>query len=103
GSWVLPYAAIGWMVSHHPGDSFLGNPRISFQHQATRGVALRHARRQARAWAAWAAVCKADTTLQPDIGYEFHEPGLDEIRTLLERHGLPGEAALWERAMKSEI
>lgn len=96
GPWVLPYAAIGWIVRNHPGDSFMGNPRISFQHQATRGPALQDARRRARAWAAWAVVRTANPSLPGDHSYEFAEPDFTNIHAQLLQHGLPGEADLWQ-------
>ena len=34
--WPLPYRALHWIVANHPSQDFPGNPRVSFQHQATR-------------------------------------------------------------------
>ena len=52
--WPLPYTALRWIVAKHPSDDFPGNPRISFQHQATRLRGERQALRRIRAWAVWA-------------------------------------------------
>jgi hypothetical protein len=92
--WPLPYAAMNWILRHHDRDDFPGNPRLSFQHQACRMRPPRQAVRAARAWAVWALACRARPTLPGD-------PTLPElewaaVRGLLETHGLPGEANLWE-------
>lgn len=101
GPWPLPYRAFGWMIRHHPGDTFMGNPRISLQHQATRGIALREPLRCARAWAVWLIACKADPSLEPDRSDPVKELSETEIATLLQNHGLPGETDLWIAAIQS--
>jgi len=93
--WPLPYDALSWIVANHPGNDFPGNPRISFQHQATRLRGLQQELRRARAWAVWALVCQQKPELPGDPAVAAAEPTLDRMNQLLQRHGHPGEAALW--------
>lgn len=97
----LPYAALRWIVSHHGGDDFPGNPRISFQHQALRLRGHRRDLRRTRAWAAWALVCRARPGLRGDPAIETPEPTIPQIESRLIRYGHPGEAALWQNALRS--
>ena len=80
--WPLPYAALKWIVANHPTDSFPGNPRISFQHQATRLRGERQALRRARAWAVWALIQKAKPTLPKDHQHRWfrRRSGLRPVR-----------------------
>lgn len=94
-AWPLPYAALKWIAAHHPSDDFPGNPRISFQHQATRLRGVRQELRRARAWAVWALIREARPSLPGDLADPVKEPTLQQINDLLEAHGHPGEAALW--------
>ncbi|MFP4068822.1 MAG: hypothetical protein ACLFVC_01450 [Opitutales bacterium] len=91
----LPYAALHWIVVRHHSDDFPGNPRISFQHQATRLRGPRAELRRARAWALWALVRDARPGLPPDKAQAIREPTLPEIEAALRRHGHPAESALW--------
>lgn len=95
GDWPLPYAALHWIVANHPGDDFPGNPRISFQHQATRLRGPRQEIRRARAWAVWALVRHAKPTLSGDRCDPVTEPTLEQIHGMLELRGHPGEADRW--------
>lgn len=98
--WPLPYEAIQWIVANHPTDSFPGNPRISFQHQATRLRGKRQALHRARAWAVWALVRKAKPTLPGDYAQAIEEPPLDWITEQLQREGHTNEAAIWRAALE---
>lgn len=93
--WPLPYAGLHWIVSQHPSDDFPGNPRISFQHQASRLRGQRQELRRTRAWAVWALIRQARPSLPGDQTDPVDEPTQEQIRELLEAHGLAGEAALW--------
>jgi len=86
-SWPLPYAAIQWMVQTHPSDDFPGNPRISFQHQATRIRGARRELRQARAWAVWYLICQAKPSLPGDAEQGIVEPSPDLIAEALNHWG----------------
>lgn len=63
----LPYAALGWIVAKNESDDFPGNPRISFQHQATRLRGDREPIRRARAWGVWTIICKVRPQLESDL------------------------------------
>lgn len=93
--WPLPYRALAWVVRHHPGDTFMGNPRISFQHLAARARGPHGPRRRARAWAAWHLVRQARPDLPPDHGHAVAEPCRNTIRADLANLGHPGEANSW--------
>jgi hypothetical protein len=93
--WPLPYAALQWITAQHASDEFPGNPRISFQHQATRFRGDREALRRARAWAVWALICQARPSLPGDTAQKVREPTLPEIEAQLQADGHTGEAELW--------
>lgn len=99
GKWPLPYAALKWIVASHPSDSFPGNPRISFQHQATRLRGERQTLRRARAWAVWALIRKAKPTLQKDYLQAIEEPTIDWIETQLQKEGHTNEVIIWKAAL----
>lgn len=99
--WPLPYAALFWILSKHPSDDFPGNPRISFQHQATRIQGARKEVCSARAWAVWALARTAKPTLPGDVSQGINEPTLDAIFDSLKTHGHPNEAPLWQKAFES--
>ncbi len=95
----LPYAAVAWLLRSHTPDQFIGNPRRHWQHLATRMSGPRAKLRTWRAWACWRIACLAMPQLPPDSEQLLHEnlrePSEEEIRTQLDRLGLPGEVALW--------
>ncbi|MGK0310165.1 MAG: hypothetical protein ACJAYS_001003 [Lentimonas sp.] len=97
--WPLPYAALQWIVANHDSDEFPGNPRISFQHQASRLCGERQILRRARAWAVWALVREAKPTLQKDPTQSIEEPRLSWIEEQLEAVGHTNEVALWRTAL----
>lgn len=97
-SWPLPYAAMAWMIRHHDSDDFPGNPRLSYQHQATRLRGERRALRSARAWAVWAIV-RAIRPQLPGDPTCLELPHKD-IQFLLEQNGHPGESELWRTVLQ---
>ena len=96
-TWPLPYAAMAWIVQHHDSDDFPGNPRLSYQHQATRLRGERREVRSARAWAVWAIVCSIRPHLDGDASCQ--ELSLEEIQHLLEKHGHLGEGLSWRKVI----
>lgn len=96
--WPLPYRALRWIVANHPGEDFPGNPRVSFQHQATRLRGERQKLRRARAWAVWALIREVRPELPGDARETIAEPNRETIERALEAHGSMGEAAVWRRA-----
>jgi hypothetical protein len=99
--WPLPYAAFQWILAHHHGTDFPGNPRISFQHQATRLRGERQELRRARAWAVWSLIRAIRPELEADRTQNICEPTVQDIRILLQTHAHSGESELWLRVLKS--
>ncbi|MEN8662091.1 MAG: hypothetical protein ACN4GF_06925 [Lentimonas sp.] len=99
--WPLPYAALAWIIKNHSSDDFPGNPRISFQHQATRLKGDRQEIRRARAWAVWAIICNARPSLPADDAQDFTVPTIEAIKELLKKHKNPNEAELWIKVLNS--
>ncbi|MCC5805731.1 MAG: hypothetical protein JJU00_05310 [Opitutales bacterium] len=91
----VPYAALQWICTHHPPGRFLGNPRLSFQHQARRMRGPRLKTRRARAWAAWKVCATALPHLPDDEADPRPPPEPAAIADALHRHGYPGEADEW--------
>lgn len=99
--WPLPYAALAWIIDEHQSDDFPGNPRISFQHQATRLRGERQDLRRTRAWAVWSIICKVRPSLPADETQDFTAPTIEKIEALLKKHGHPNEAELWMETLDS--
>lgn len=97
--WPLPCRALRWIMEQHPSENFPGNPRVSFQHQATRLRGARRELRRARAWAVWALACRAKPGLPADPAQGAEEPELEAICSGLERHGHSNELRLWQAAL----
>lgn len=91
----LPYAAMAWVIQHTPPGTFLGNPRVHFQHYADRMNEPRRDQRRWRAWACWALARAVRPDLPGDPKHRVDEPKLDEIEAELRRWGHPGEAERW--------
>src|SRR5690606_34522458 len=49
----MPYKPLAWILRNDPADSFLGNPRVSYQHLAGRVKGARVDIRRWRSWACW--------------------------------------------------
>ena len=98
-SWPLPYTAMAWILANAP--SFVGNPRVHFQHLADRMNEPRREQRRWRMWACWAICRKARPDLVGDPRHEVEEPSLATIAEKLGLHGHPGETDLWQRAYSS--
>jgi hypothetical protein len=101
--WPLPYAPLKWIFTNHLSDDFPGNPRISFQHQATRLRGTRQDLRRARAWAVWALIREARPGLPGDTQYPVEEPKYEQIFNRLAQHGHSNEAELWRTTLSREL
>jgi hypothetical protein len=99
--WPLPYAALQWIVANHHSDHFPGNPRISFQHQATRLRGERQELRRTRAWAVWAIIRATRPDLSGDAAQGIIEPSTEAIEAQLHLHGHKNEAVRWLQAIHS--
>jgi hypothetical protein len=97
--WPLPYKALRWIVATHPSVDFPGNPRVSFQHQATRMRGRRAPLLRARAWAVWALIREAKPELPGDASQNIEEPVLEDIFGQLKLHGHSTEPAIWQKAL----
>lgn len=97
---VAPYRAYGWLLLNHRGNGFLGNPRISFFHQATRMNPAKPLFRQ-RAWAMWHVTVEALPNLPPDTGETEPPLSLDSLAGLLDRNGLQLEGERFMQALVS--
>lgn len=99
----IPYRAVRWILQHGEAAGFLGNPRRHYQHLATRMSGWEKERRTARAWACWWLARRANPRWEADtaqIAREgLAEPAFEETAETLARHGLPGEAEEWWRAL----
>jgi hypothetical protein len=100
--WPLPYAAMAWFVRHAPEGVFTGNPRVHFQHYADRMNEPRKEQRRWRAWACWALVRRVAPELPGDPRHRVEEPELETIGVMLDRHGIRGERALWQRTLDDQ-
>lgn len=99
---VPPYRAYSWMLRKYRGAGFLGNPRISFFHQATR-MDIRKSLFRQRAWALWYLTTRALPELPPDPQeVEEAPPGMDELACFLNSNGLPGEGDYFIRSLRGE-
>ncbi len=91
----MPYAAMAWIIGRTPATTFLGNPRVHFQHYADRMNEPRREQRRWRAWACWALARAVRPELPGDPKHRVVEPTLAQIETALRTHGHAGEAELW--------
>jgi hypothetical protein len=97
--WPLPFAAMGWFLSHTPPGALAGNPRVHFQHLADRMNEPRREQRRWRIWACWGLCRLALPQLPGDSRHEVDEPTLQRIAHELTIHGIPGEVENWQAAM----
>lgn len=99
-SWPMPYAAMGWFLTHTPAEVFIGNPRVHFQHYADRLKAPRRDQRRWRAWACWALVRRLRPHLPADPRHIVIEPSENDIAAGLALHGVNGETGLWREVLE---
>jgi hypothetical protein len=90
---VQPYKAYRWMLDNYQGEGFLGNPRISFLHQAAR-IPAEQALKVLRAWALWYLTRHAMPELPTDPAVPENPPDLSKIAAALDKKGLPGEGRI---------
>lgn len=95
-AWPLPYRAMAWMIEHYLEQSFVGNPRIHFQHLASRVKGKRIEQRRWRAWACWYLARQIRPDLPGDPYQGINEPKFSEIKTGLLNRGIKQEFITWE-------
>ena len=93
--WPLPYQAMAWMIAHYEDEAFVGNPRVHFQHLATRVRGNRQEQRKWRAWACWHLTRLQRPWLPGDEKQGIEEPRVNEIEEGLREHGISGEFEIW--------
>jgi len=96
---IAPYRAYGWILASHDGHGFLGNPRVSFQHQATRIPESQPLKRQ-RAWALWHLTRRVRPGLPDDPRVPEHPPAIGTLAAFLDAHGLPHEGTHFWNALQ---
>ena len=99
-TWPLPYRAMSWMVASYDEAAFVGNPRVHFQHLATRVKGERKDQRKWRAWASWYISRQARPDLPGDDKQGINEPSIENIRIGLETHGISGEVETWRSVVQ---
>ncbi len=85
-----PYDAVVWLLRNSRGGGFLGNPRISFFHQATRTDPRRFLQRE-RAAVLWHLTLRTRPDLPPDPEEWAQAPPPSSLAVTLDKQGLPGE------------
>lgn len=97
--WPLPYATMAWVLIHLSDEELAGNPRVHFQHLASRLGPPRQEIRQWRAWACWHLCREVSPRYPGDLRDPVPEPGAAEIAAHLARVGITGEVRLWQEAI----
>lgn len=95
-----PYQAYVWILLNYRGQGFLGNPRVSFIHQATRIPESQILKRQ-RAWALWHLTRECMPDLPPDPDVDECPPSRDDLAGFLNENGMSGEGVDWLAAMEA--
>lgn len=100
-TWPLPYAAVAWFVTHNPDGTFIGNPRVHYQHLADRVRGDRAEQKRWRAWACWHLVRAVAPGLPNDPRHPVVEPDAAAVSAGLETYGIPGETVHWQTVLDS--
>lgn len=97
-----PYAAFVWILrnAHHGG--FLGNPRVSFFHQAVRTSPERYLQRE-RATALWHLTVKIRPDLSPDPEEWSSPPCPAKLSGFLDDRGLPKEGRVFLNLLQEPV
>lgn len=98
----LPYAALFWLLKNSRDRGFLGNPRISFQHQSLRIKGPHQSRQRARAHAMWWLSRIALPELPADSKCKEPSAKIGDILQGLGLHGISGEAVLFQQVVENQ-
>lgn len=96
-----PYEAYVWLLRNYAGAGFLGNPRISFLHQAVR-MPGEDTLKRSRAWALWYLTLKVMPDLATDPAVPEDPPTVVELSSYLDKNGLRGEGTHFTKVLDSE-
>ncbi len=99
-AWPPPYHALRWIMTHASPEALVGNPRVHYQHLAGRLRGPRANQQRARCWAAWHLARLANPAWPGDPKHPVDEPSTAQIADVLNKHGLPDEAAIWQSALR---
>ncbi len=95
-AWPLPYQAMAWMIQNYLEEDFVGNPRVHFQHLASRVKGGRIEQKRWRAWACWYLARQVRPDLPGDPSQGIDEPTFSEIKAGLLNKGIQREFKTWE-------
>jgi hypothetical protein len=98
--WPLPYRASAWIIAHYEDRYFVGNPRVHFQHLASRVRGERKEQKMWRAWACWQLACLTRPDLPGDMKQGIIEPSFKDICEGLKEHGIPRELETWQAVVE---
>lgn len=98
----LPYRGYGWMLAHYDGQGFIGNPRISFQHQCLRIRGRNGETRKARAHALWWLTCRLRPDLDGDPRCVEPDRSFESVCERLRIWGLPQERFWFAQAVDEQ-
>ena len=102
----LPYQAVAWMLVHRQEGQFIGNPRLHFQHLATRMVEPKKDLRTWRAWACWYLAKELLSSHEfPGDTMQIRKDGIiepthDEISRQLHRLSTLDDDRVWNEALR---
>jgi hypothetical protein len=96
-----PYPAYVWLLRNYSGRGFLGNPRISFLHQAVRMPQEQQLKRS-RAWALWHLTVRTMPDLPTDPTVPETPPDVADLVEYLDKHGLDKEGTRFAETLSAE-
>lgn len=105
----LPYQALVWILQRATDEQLVGNPRVHYQHLASRlggersDISKRTVIRRWRAWGCWLLTRLTRPDLGPDTKDPVPEPDLPQIQAVLHSHGLPEEPHFYEIACRMAV
>ena len=103
--WPMPYQAVAWILVNRPAGQFLGNPRLHYQHLASRMVSPKKELRTWRAWACWYLAKELlDAAQFPGDLTQVHREGIvepthDEIGRQLRLLAPHNDDRVWNEAL----
>jgi len=103
---AMPYHAVAWIVHRRPEGRFIGNPRLHYQHLASRMVDPHRELRRWRAWACWYLTRELlpETEFPSDTrqirAESTVEPRRSEIAQRLNELSPSDDCAAWESALE---
>ncbi|MDZ4742999.1 MAG: hypothetical protein SGI98_06225 [Verrucomicrobiota bacterium] len=97
--WPVPYAAVAFILNAATAKEIGGNPRVHYEHLATRLEGEANKLRVWRAWACWWMVRKLRPDFPADPKQLVPEPLPAQIAEGLRRQGSEDELRLWQKVV----